>query len=225
MRAVSEILSEITIQQRQVEKYDDCKESIDANAELLIKALAITLHGREPILDDMDNLTKIAVWLYGGQVDAFDIRPNKGLLIVGNVGTGKTKLMQALSIMLRHDLHIPKRFFHIINAQDVVEVAQMGYDFINYHYNNSSKPLSKRNICIDDIGTEPSKIVYFGNEVLPMAALITNRYNLWVSEGVYTHFTSNLMPEDIRSLYGDRVADRISEMCNVIRLTGKSKRV
>ena len=39
-----------------------------------------------------------------------------------------------------------------------------------------------------------------------------------------THVTTNLTPDQIESVYGDYIADRVNEMFNVIELKGLSRR-
>jgi DNA replication protein DnaC len=205
-----------------IEKIDECKHAVNNNYDGICLALRHVIN-KEVITDNKEVIIRLAIWLYGGVVDVYeDVKPNKGIMLIGNTGVGKTKLMQALSLILRHDEL--DRYFTVINSYDVVEAAQMGYDFVNYCYASASQ-ISKRNICIDDIGAEQAKVMYFGNEILPLSMLITSRYNLWCATGIMTHFTTNLSLADLRAMYGDRIADRLYEMCNIIEYNGKSKRV
>ena len=65
---------------------------------------------------------------------------------------------------------------------------------------------------IDDMGTEPLEVQEFGNMHRPLTDLLTRRYE---NRG-FTFITTNLVPQQIRKLYGDRIADRLNEMVDKI---------
>ena len=74
--------------------------------------------------------------------------------------------------------------------------------------------------AIDDAGIEPLEVMEYGNTVSPMVELLTRRYD----EQLFTLLTPNLTPEGIRKRYGDRIADRLSEMAVVIPFKNPSYR-
>ena len=86
-------------------------------------------------------------------------------------------------------------------------------------------PDTLRDICsnefvfVDDIGVESQK-VYSKTEVLPIPEVIYRAYDYQLA----LIFTSNLAPQDIAKRYGDRVLDRLREMCEFIAFRGKSFR-
>ena len=61
---------------------------------------------------------------------------------------------------------------------------------------------------IDDLGTEPSEVMDYGNVYTPVIDLLTKRYE----EQLFTIITTNLTPQQIREHYDDRIADRLNEM-------------
>lgn len=61
---------------------------------------------------------------------------------------------------------------------------------------------------IDDIGTEPAEVQDYGNFMYPIKELLAMRYDAQL----FTVFTTNLEPKEIRQRYGDRIADRLNEM-------------
>ena len=65
---------------------------------------------------------------------------------------------------------------------------------------------------IDDLGTEPSEVLDYGNVYTPVIDLLTKRYE----EQLFTVITTNLTPQKIREHYGDRIADRFNEMVKKI---------
>lgn len=65
---------------------------------------------------------------------------------------------------------------------------------------------------IDDLGTEPSEVMDYGNVYTPVIDRLTKRYE----EQFFTIITTNLTPQQIREHYGDRIADRLNEMVKKI---------
>jgi DNA replication protein DnaC len=137
----------------------------------------------------------------------------KGILLMGNTGVGKTYSMKNLYLPL-------KRKGHEVDALEIFEKAnKLGLDFVKeYLYHN---------MFIDDLGFEPKLANHFGTVFCPMEILIQERYKLYPE--YKTHFTTNLnMQEDedgeILSKYGPRTFSRIKGMCDLIIVEGKDLR-
>ena len=65
---------------------------------------------------------------------------------------------------------------------------------------------------IDDLGEEEATMMDYGNRVTPVIDLLSSRYDRMM----FTVVTTNLTPKQIRSTYGDRIADRFNEMMLII---------
>lgn len=150
---------------------------------------------------------------------------NKGLLLRGDIGTGKSTIMQILS---RYSYFtrgkerggFPVGGFKIDSASFIANNFSMrGKDALElYTYNNGTP----RMICFDELGREPMPAKYFGTELNVMQYIFQCRYELRYE--AMTHATTNLTIEGIQGLYGAYIADRINEMFNVIDLNGDSRR-
>lgn len=129
------------------------------------------------------------------------------IMIGGNVGTGKTTLLLALRDTLRlaiKDGLIVPTPSPIIAADNIV----------------NSTPNKDYVTLLDDIGTEAAEIVEYGNIYRP--------FTEWV-EACYKFkypfiFTTNLNSKSIGERYGDRVYDRLKEMCAIVTAKGESYR-
>ena len=69
-------------------------------------------------------------------------------------------------------------------------------------------------LCIDDLGSEPQEVSYYGNRLNLMEHIVEERY----LDRKLTHFTSNFNMEQLEQLYGQRVASRLYESCNIVKL-------
>ena len=73
---------------------------------------------------------------------------------------------------------------------------------------------------IDDLGTEPAEVQDYGKIMYPIKELLTMRYDAQL----FTVFTTNLEPKDIRQRYDNRIADRLNEMMVKIVYNNKTYR-
>jgi predicted ATPase len=152
---------------------------------------------------------------------------DKGLLITGNIGSGKTDLMKLFAKYSQiQDL---TRKFSMSIAEEIVSrfslegikgiqnyMRQVPDSTNNYQFNF-------KGYCIDDLGMEKETVMYFGDKEDPMSKILYTRYELF-KFGIYTHATTNLSTEDLLERYGERIYSRMKEMFNWVVLDGKDRR-
>lgn len=140
---------------------------------------------------------------------------NKGLMLIGGVGVGKSTLMdffkknQVASYRLISCRDIESDF----SSQGEKSVQYCSY---NVHVATNSDPFGHQEIgfCFDDLGTE-ANAKHYGKEKNVMAEIILNRYDNRLDYRS-THITTNLTAEELKTQYGSRVTDRMREMFNLI---------
>lgn len=143
---------------------------------------------------------------------------DKGLLLMGCVGDGKTMLMRAFQKNQRQS-------YKVVAASDIAEDYKAhGVEVLKtYRYNQ--KMIRNRfghtehAWCIDDIGAE-SIYKNYGDPLNVVEYIVTKRFD----EGLLTHFTTNLSADELKSGYGDRVASRLRQMVNVVLLPDEDLR-
>lgn len=136
---------------------------------------------------------------------------NKGLLIFGNIGCGKTTILN----LFRNN---PKQGYGMVGCKNIAHLyAQEGSKVIDKYSGMLSGSTiygqKEAGICFDDLGTE-SSTKHFGTESNVMSDILLNRYD---RNDNTTHLTTNLTAEQIKEFYGDRVASRMKEMFNLIK--------
>lgn len=140
-----------------------------------------------------------------------NINLQKGILLSGPIGCGKTSLMNLMRFIAQSDAK-----FMFKSCRDIsFEFIQDGYEVIHRYSKGKLNEANYRNYCFDDIGTE-NNLKYFGNECNVMAEILLSRYDLFVSRKVQTHITTNLSASEIEKHYGNRVRSRLRELCNLI---------
>ena len=133
-----------------------------------------------------------------------------GILLCGGCGNGKSTMLKAFQQLL-NALHIPKPYndgtygIQIVDAKYIAHLCKNNYEAYR-------KLISVDMLGIDDLGTEPSEVLDYGNVYTPVIDLLTKRYE----EQLFTVITTNLTPQQIREHYGDRIADRLNEMVKKI---------
>jgi DNA replication protein DnaC len=136
---------------------------------------------------------------------------NKGLLLSGPVGCGKSSLM-ALMRTIPH----PPHQFTIRPCRDVsFELLEEGYKVVGRYSKLSFNSHGPRIYCFDDLGAEQN-LKYFGNECNVMGEILLSRYDLFVSQRMLTHITTNLQASEVEAAYGNRVRSRMREQLNLV---------
>lgn len=146
---------------------------------------------------------------------AFSGDLQKGLLLSGGVGVGKTTIMK---FFMRNQIFS----YRVTSCREVEQLfSEDGYDAVDKFSANqpialNGNPFGQQIVgfCFDDLGTE-SNSKHFGKEKNMMAEIILNRYDSKLPFNS-THITTNLTAEDLKENYGTRVTDRLREMVNVI---------
>lgn len=206
---MSELLQRKTNRIKSFKPEYETAEQATAEIGLALQVEIETL-GIEPVVDTKLNqrLSEIGRWLA-------DIN-SVGLLLYGNVGSGKTSIMNAIC-----NLFSIKKIQHRgvsvgFKRLESVELYQM-YKFKYSEFEEIKKcPL----LAIDDFGIEPVYINVFGTDISPISELLYHRYQ----NRLTTIITTNLAVDEIRKRYGDRIADRFNEMMHPVLFANGSYR-
>jgi DNA replication protein DnaC len=147
----------------------------------------------------------------------------KGILLFGQVGTGKTTIMRFFK-------DTPTAYIKLISCRAIAdEYSLHGLEEIEQYCYNAPFGLYNRafqgnaySYCFDDLGTE-TIASHYGETRNVMADIILNRYDNSLPFNT-TFITTNLSADQIKDLYGLRVFDRMKEMFNLITLKSESRR-
>lgn len=143
----------------------------------------------------------------------YGIALNKGIMLSGPVGCGKTSLMNLMKQLT------PVTYkFSVKPCRDIsFEFIKEGYEII-HRYSKSAPKV----VCFDDLGTE-NNLKYFGNECNVMAEIFLSRYDLFISRKLQTHITTNLSASEIEQTYGNRIRSRFRSSLNLIAFDKEAK--
>ncbi len=140
---------------------------------------------------------------------------NKGLLLLGPYGTGKTELF----MIMRKALSILKSPLYFDNKV----MWQIASDFTKEGF--EATDIVKGHCFFDEMGLDGREAVQnFGNKVNISDVVVLSRYNDFKSNQVLSHFTSNKTLLQLKDYLDGRSYDRLMEMCNVLALDGESRR-
>lgn len=164
------------------------------------------------------------IFLYSeGKSTKFDCR--KGLLLTGDVGTGKSTMMKILNRYYFYTRGMsvfgyPFGGFRIESCSSIANrYTRLGNEALDVYTFNNSSP---REMCFDELGREPMPAKYFGTELNVMQYILQCRYE--IRNEAITHITTNLSLDEIQERYDVYIADRINEMFNVVEMNGQSRR-
>jgi energy-coupling factor transporter ATP-binding protein EcfA2 len=146
------------------------------------------------------------------------INLNKGLLMSGPVGCGKTALMNLMRYLTPAEYK-----FTVKPCRDIsFEFIKDGYEVIHRYSRGKLDQLDPKIYCFDDLGLE-NNLKYYGNECNVMAEILLSRYDLYISRRIQTHITTNLSASEIEAQYGNRVRSRMRELFNLIAYDSNTK--
>ena len=144
----------------------------------------------------------------------------KGILLAGNIGTGKSMLMGIL-----RDCRLSGKHFGIKPCRELAQnFALEGVRGIELcglravRYVNGRQKIG--HMLFDDLGAE-KPAVYYGNTVNVMEEILLDRYEHFIKHGLLTHITTNKDLSELEALYGSRVVSRMHEMFNFLVLGGE----
>lgn len=164
---------------------------------------------------DEARLSSIAAWITNSI-------GKPGVLLYGDVGTGKTTALKAFCRVINaccyaerddHRLDDGKKMISIVLAKDVVSAYQN--DSERY-----KRMLNAEMIAIDELGVEAIDVKTYGNSNEPIIDLLSHRYDTQKITAV----SSNLDLDQINERYGLRLADRFNEMFHKVGFVGASYR-
>ena len=145
------------------------------------------------------------------------LKNNKGIYFYGPVGTGKTYLLYGILRRLRAIGSSP---YHtsLWNVPNTLANLRKAYSDGGGGEEEIDKEIKFNEILLlDDFGAE--KITEWNTEI--MYRLINYRHENMLP----TFFASNLSIEELAERSGDRLASRIVESCDVIKIGGDDRRI
>lgn len=169
--------------------------------------------------EDKQTIYLLLCWFLQDDIAApqLELDLEKGILLSGPVGCGKTTLMSLMRYFTAD-----KNKFIMKSCRDIsFEFIEGGFSVIHKYSRGALYQYLPKNYCFDDLGVE-SSLKYYGNECNVMAEILLTRYDLFVAQKLTTHLTTNLSASEIEEAYGNRVRSRLREMFNLIAFDNNS---
>lgn len=188
---------------------------------------------RKFVVDDHNrDVLRFLLYYFNGCPLAEDVFPGRGyklhkhIMLQGNVGTGKTLLMQVFSEYLR--ITENPQYFYNLSVTQMVNYYTLHNNLDRYTFNeeeNKGFKCMPVNICLNDIGVQSTK--FFGTDTETLTnEFLHARNEIWMQYHKMAHLTTNLTTEQLKQKYKDgfgRLLDRFKTY-NIIPLTGDSRR-
>lgn len=203
--------------------------SKEAFREFVLQNLSDLVQERNPgkafILDKYcQNAFNLLLGYFHGSGSA--LNPQKGVCLLGPVGTGKSTLITAFK-------DNPNSSFRILKAQELVEM------YINYPDSFLQRILSEKpipdqqnqfgdtryDLLIEEIGREQRNVIAKGDSWKTTSVNVIERIlmELYDSPKIRLHMVSNADDDTkLSELYGEAAASRIYDTFNVITLDPKA---
>jgi len=201
-------------------KVDQQKIYQKPDAELLFnqfKSAASLLIKREFEIDvfNQELIKRLCLYFAADpRVEEYGMSLQKGLMLAGGTGSGKTTIMKAFRSN-------PMQSFKLINCRTVgYNFSVNGFEEIRSYSKAETMPInqfgqSDLGICFDDLGTDEER-KHYGDKINALTEVLLNRYD--TIPFTKTHITTNLNADMIEAIYGSRIRSRLREMFNLINL-------
>lgn len=185
--------------------------------DLMSKSANMILQKRnESRLFEIDeNVDEVLKYLFNWLICDNSVNYNRGILISGSYGCGKTLILTAfyqvfLQIAKKTGLLTLPNYFR---SNQIIE-------YINVNGHNDV--ITKFPLFIDELGREQLQQKNYGNIETPVIEMFLQRWE----NGTLTFATSNIKLSTLASdeKYGKMVGDRLPMIFNYIEMKGNSKR-
>jgi DNA replication protein DnaC len=163
--------------------------------------------------NDKPTIYKLLIYAIRDKENAFKLGLdlNKGILLSGPVGCGKTSIMHLVKPFVN-----TKYDYKIKTSREVsFEFAKHGFEALQPYIHKSNQQHRLTGYCFDDLGAE-QQIKHFGNDCNVMAEILISRYEHFIENNTVTHITTNLSASELENCYGNRVRSRLRQMFNLI---------
>jgi len=170
---------------------------------------------KEFVLDENNESVIEQLYCYATNNSSFAGDLNKGIMLQGKYGCGKSVILETYSMLHNHIVTkyaIRQPLFLFIKSLDLQEQI----------IKQSLKTFVQRPLIIDEFGRESKTVQDYGNISRPISELLSIRSDL----GTLTHGTTNFTLETLASdeFYGGMIGDRLKMMFNFTPLSGESRR-
>jgi len=149
---------------------------------------------------------------------------HKQIMLVGNVGVGKTMLMQIFSQYLK--ITNNANMFFNVSVTEMINYYKVNSHLDKYTFNELSDNRkftgNPVNLCLNDLGLNTH--LHFGVDTKVLVDdFLYSRYEMYQNHNKMAHLTSNLTVTELKQTFDYRITDRLKSY-NVIDLSGESKR-
>lgn len=186
--------------------------------------IARELSGRDVVINECNRKAYSEIFNYFTNNESCKLDKNKGIMLIGDTGVGKTILMKSIHTLCSRCSKLNNFNYLTMNKlRDLVMDSKKDDESKNY-FNSYYNSIGCNDLYIDDLGTESREMNSYGNVSYWFETYLMDRYELFTEYGTKLHCSTNLNAAELKAFYSKRVQDRFNEMFNYVIMKGVSFR-
>jgi hypothetical protein len=163
---------------------------------------------------------------FTGNESVYDL--SKGIMLCGSIGFGKTTMLKSLRNFINELLPYNSNSFVITTKETVIKEGELLECLYidNVNENEFGVKIKKpKHVTYNELGSDYSELKNFGSQSNEIEKyFLMKRYDIFQDYKKLTHYTTNHLFKDLREIFPEKQIDRFKESCNIIEVTGKSRR-
>ena len=152
-----------------------------------------------------------------------EIDLNKGVLLCGEFGTGKSTLFASMRKYINTLFPYNPNAFKITSTEEIINFKS-GLNESDLLFNSEDEIIKPVHLLINEFGHNYNIKIYGSDAEDIIESFLMKRYDIFQQYNKVTHITTNLTKQAMIDNLKPVIFDRFKEMFNIIELNGESFR-
>jgi energy-coupling factor transporter ATP-binding protein EcfA2 len=201
-------------------------EQINYLCSMFVHIASKTINKDFVIEDNNKEIVWNLIKYFTGNKSIYDLK--KGIMLCGSIGFGKTTLLKSMRNFINETFHYNKNTFATTTKEQIIkenDIASCLYVDNENENEFGVKIKNPKHVAYNELCADYSKLKNYGSDSNEIEIyFLMKRYDIYQDYRKLTHYTTNHMFNDLKAILPEKQIDRFKETCNIIQVTGNSRR-